>query len=176
MTALPEAAPAGTPMTEPARSRADASPRVTAAAGGTRFQEPAPIGAAPSQFSRRRPKPDPPIAAEPSVANVDAVEAIVHPIVAEAMSAEAVATYIMELRADLDTVMARLDEMAGPQPAPPGYLALKRAAGVLGVSIETLRRRAAARAIPSVRIGARWFVRCGIEESTPRPDGDTASP
>jgi hypothetical protein len=91
---------------------------------------------------------------------------------AAVMPAEAVAAFIMELRHDVDVLMARFDARDGPQPAPKGSLPLKRAAAVLGYSVETLRRRAVARAIPSVRVGGRWHISVGNVESLHTTGGD----
>jgi hypothetical protein len=82
------------------------------------------------------------------------------------MAAEAVAGFLAQMRHDLDVVMARLDQMDGPQAPPEGYKPLKRAAATLGFSVETLRRRALARTVASVQLGGRWFIRCGIKESS----------
>jgi hypothetical protein len=138
-------------------SRPDTSPQEFPEIG----EFPADVGPSPAPIAAARKLSETGRFAEPAVAEQLA-----------AGGADAVAVFLAELRHDLDVVMLRLDAMDGPQPAPPGFEPLKLAAWRLGISTETLRRRAAARAIPSVRIGGKWHVDArGIEESTPRPDG-----
>jgi hypothetical protein len=80
----------------------------------------------------------------------------------EAPSAiEALAAVIVELRADLDEMRARLDAMTEPAAVPAEFIPLKLAAARTGFHPETLRGWAAAGRISAHRSGGRWYVLIG---------------
>jgi hypothetical protein len=75
----------------------------------------------------------------------------------EASPIEQLSAQLAEQAADIRDLRARVDAMSGPQRPPDNFLPLKRAAGLVGYSIETLRLRCLREAI-GIRIGGRWYL------------------
>jgi hypothetical protein len=68
------------------------------------------------------------------------------------------ATLLTELQARISAVEDRLERLLVPQAVPDGYVALRKAAELLGRSDEYLRQRAARGEIEGEVISGRWFV------------------
>jgi hypothetical protein len=75
-----------------------------------------------------------------------------------AAAIEALTTTIAEQKADLAAVHERLDRLFAPVQPPQGYIALRKAAAMIGRSDEYLRQRAARGEIGAEIIGGKWFV------------------
>jgi hypothetical protein len=107
----------------------------------------------------RQPASPPPVA---DVVLDDIIVALEATLARRDAAIEGFVTLVAELKADNVAIHARLDRLFAPEQPPEGYIALRKAAAMIGRSDEYLRQRAARGEIDAEIVAGKWYVNIGV--------------